>query len=88
MSDTTFVIVITLIGIGGVLGLAGMIIRAINRHLDRRERMAAAATEGATGVREELDLLRHRVVQLEERVDFTERMLAQANERERLAPGA
>ena len=87
MDDTTFVIVITLIGIGGAMGLVGMIIRGINQLLDRKARIAAAAAQPA-GMRDDLDFLRERVMQLEERVDFTERLLAQAKEREQLGRGA
>ena len=35
----------------------------------------------------EVDQLQHRVMELEERVDFTERLLAQQREPERLRPG-
>lgn len=92
MDDEIFVIVITLIGIGGALVLAGMVIRAVNQHLDRKARLStpppaeAMVTEATVDVREELEALRNQVVLLEERLDFTERLLARTRERE-LPPG-
>ena len=94
MDDEIFVIVITLIGIGGALALAGRVIRAVNQHLDREARLvtppAAEASVGGgaiVNVREELEGLRTQVVLLEERMDFTERLLAQTRDRELPPPG-
>lgn len=88
MTGEEFAIIITVIGFGGTLALAGMIIRAVNRHLDRKHaKLEAGATapevERLTGAVGELQ---EQIVQLEERVDFTERLLAQARESERLGP--
>lgn len=76
---------------GIILGLP--VIRAVVRRIEGRSRDAAAPNE----VRAELDQLRTRlevleqerehVFELEERVDFAERMLTQQQERARLAKG-
>lgn len=86
MTGEEFAIIMTVIGFGGTLTLAGMIIRAVNRHLDRKHaRLEAGGTtpevEQLTGTVRELQ---EQIVQLEERVDFTERLLARARESERL----
>lgn len=62
------------------------------RWLDARQRRLGGASSGELDhLREEvagLTGLRDRVAELEERVDFAERLLAQRPERDRLAPGA
>ena len=69
--------------------------RTINRHLDRRhEQQLSAAAGGLPGreledIRSRVDLLEDavdRVQELEERLDFTERMLAQ-QQRQQIDPG-
>jgi len=79
---------------GTLTGMAAIIARAVLRYQDQRLRGRRDAQD--PGLRAELeDLraqlseqqdLRQRLVELEERVDFTERMLAQAK-RERLSAG-
>jgi len=88
MPGEEFAIIMTVIGFAGTLALAGMIIRAINRHLDRKHSLGAsrAPSEEVDGLRVQVHELREQVVQLEERVDFTERLLARAREPERLGP--
>lgn len=88
MSGEEFAIFMTVIGFSGTLVLAGMIIRAINRHLDRKHSLGRqeASSEEVEGLRSTIHELREQVVQLEERVDFTERLLSQARESERLGP--
>lgn len=88
MPGEQFAIVMTVIGFSGTIILAGMIIRAINRHLDRKHSAGAQgpSSEEVEGLRASVHELREQVVQLEERVDFTERLLARAREAERLGP--
>lgn len=83
-------VVFPLIGMGmGTLAMYG-VYKTVNRFLDRRHEMRLA--EGGDGrVAEELERLRLRVEamedqtfrmqELEERVDFAERMLAQQSDR-------
>lgn len=88
MPGEEFAIIMTVIGFSGTLVLAGMIIRAINRHLDRKHDPGrqGPSSEEVEGLRSAVHDLREQVVQLEERVDFTERLLSQAREPERLGP--
>ena len=88
MPGEEFAIIMTVIAFGGTIVLAGMIIRAINRHLDRKHGVGAKgpSSEDVEGLRAAVHELREQVVQLEERVDFTERLLARAREAERLGP--
>lgn len=75
---------------GIVLGLP--VIRAVVRYVERK------GAGGDAVLREELDELRHRVevmeevrhrmLELEERVDFAERLLTEARERPPIAPGS
>lgn len=78
-------VIFPIIGMGiGTLVLIGLY-RTVNRFLDRRHEMRLGA--GGPGVGEELERLRQRIEQLEarayrwdeleERLDFAERMLAQ-----------
>lgn len=88
MPGEEFAIIMTVIGFSGTIVLAGMIIRAINRHLDRKHSIGpkGPSVEEVEGLRVAVHELREQVVQLEERVDFTERLLARAREPERLGP--
>ena len=64
--------------------------RDVNNRLVRRWDPEEAAPSGTlpSEVIEELDLLRHQVAELAERVDFTERLLASArSEKDTLRPG-
>ncbi len=88
-------VVFPLIGMGLLgLGMYG-VYRTVNRWLDRRhERQLsegggapAQAVEGLRSRVEALEDLAYRVQELEERLDFTERVLAQSRDRARLGPG-
>ncbi len=78
-------VVFPLLGMGmGVLAMA-LVYKTINRHLDRRHEREMASGSGAVlheiedvGARiEVLELGVQRLQELEERIDFTERMLTQ-----------
>jgi hypothetical protein len=58
-----------------VLGLGIPLMRAFVRRLDRGNQPDNSA---------ELDELRHRVAELEERIDFNERLLSQVQQQERI----
>ena len=87
-------VVFPILGMG--LGLVAMIglYKTVNRWLDRRHerelaRTGAASPEEFESLRRRLDLLddlAFRTQELEERVDFAERMLAQSREPIRLEP--
>ncbi len=88
-------VVFPILGMGiAVLAMFGLY-RTVNRALDRRHERAMGSSGGAS--REEIDRLvsridaleesTERVQELEERMDFTERVLTQQQERDRLAPG-
>jgi Tfp pilus assembly protein PilO len=78
--------------IGGITGMVGIIARAVVRYQDRR----LQAREDDPALRAEMDELRaqiaehqdvrQRLLELEERLDFAERMLAQTK-REQLGAG-
>lgn len=79
-SDQKFGIIMTLIIVGVlpiILGLGIPLIKAWSRRLER----ASTPDQAGAG---ELDELRHRVAELEERVDFSERLLAQVQQQDRL----
>ncbi len=88
-------VVFPILGMGGVVFLLFGVYRTVNRALDRRHERAMGGSGGAS--REEIDRLvsridaleesTERVQELEERMDFTERVLTQQKERDRLAPG-
>ncbi len=88
MTGEEFAIIITIVALGGTLSLAGMIIRAVNRHLDRKHaRLEKGPTEPEVQrLNGAVQEMQEQIVQLEERVDFTERLLARARESERLGP--
>ncbi len=88
-------VVFPILGMGiGVLAMFGLY-RTVNRVLDRRHERALGGSGGAS--RDEIERLvsriealeegTERVQELEERMDFTERVLTQQKERDRLAPG-
>ena len=88
-------VVLPVLGMGmGAFVLFGAY-RTVNRHLDRRhERQLGAAAQGHSGseledLRARVELLEDavdRVQELEERLDFTERMLTQ-QQRQQIDPG-
>lgn len=84
-----FVIVAIAIVAGLVLVLFPLM-RAIARRIEGRHQLDPAIQEELEELRArvgEVDGLQHRVAELEERVDFTERMLAQRAAPERLPEG-
>ena len=85
MFDSPFVVpVVLFLSIAAVLILRGPLGRAL---ADRLARRGAGRAERADGLTGELDDLRRRMGELEERLDFTERLLArQARVAERLPP--
>ncbi len=84
-------VVLPLAGIGAALTVVLTVIRTVSRHFDRRHeaRMgASAAGRQPDDVRSELKDLRAHVDALEERLDFTERLLTQERARRQLEGGA
>ncbi len=88
-------VVFPILGMGiGVLAMFGLY-RTANRVLDRRHEQELAGSGGAS--RDEIERMvsriealeesAERMQELEERVDFTERVLTQQKERDRLEPG-
>lgn len=76
---------------GSLTGIAAIVARAVVRYQDRRLRGRAEAQDPAAraeleDMRAEQQDARQRLVELEERMDFAERMLARARP-ERLSPG-
>jgi hypothetical protein len=77
-----------------VLGLP--VIRAVVRLIDRKSagelgdqgEALRAEVEEIRARLEAQEEVRHRLAELEERLDFTERVLSQQRDRDRLAPGA
>ena len=59
----------------------------IGRALAERIRGVNAGASADPALQEEVERLRHEVSELQERMDFTERMLAQQREQERLPGG-
>lgn len=82
-----FLVPITLfLTIGAVAILRGPLGKAIGERLSGKH--AQPAHGDSEAVRAELEEMRYRLGELEERVDFTERMLARHKETDRLGPGA
>jgi hypothetical protein len=83
-----------IVGMGSLTGIVALITQAILRYQDRKLRgrgdpqvpEVRAALEDLRAQLVEQQDLRQRLVELEERMDFAERMLARAR-LERLAPG-
>ncbi len=85
MNELEFLIPIALfISIAAVVILRGPIGRALADRLAGRAGVGGGAGPGTTTA--EWDELRQRVAELEERLDFAERLLAQQREAARLAP--
>jgi len=71
-----------------VLGVAiGPIGRALADRLRHGKLPRPGQADGAEDLRDEMDQLRLHVDELQERLDFTERMLAQARDKGLLGPG-
>lgn len=68
----------------------GGILKIVRLHVEEAKIQAGALTEGSLAeleqVRGEMDQLRHELAEVQERVDFAERLLAQRREPDRL-PG-
>ena len=75
----------------GAVGLSfSPVGRALARRLgggDKGESAESAALAEVDALREELQALRGEVGEMQERLDFTERLLAQAREQGKLGPG-
>ncbi len=90
-----FEMMVVLAAMGIVAGLLGMVVRTVGRFLEQRPQAARdpqvrgllSEVEALRAQLSEQEDLRRRVEELEERVDFTERMLAKRPEQSRL-PGA
>lgn len=82
-------VVIPLAGMATGLFITLAVIKAVARHLERRheERKLGAGPGGDGALQDEVHQLRSRVESLEERVDFTERVLTQERARRPLEPG-
>lgn len=88
-------IVFPLIGMAMGAGVLFGIYRTANRLIDRKQERdvvkggaSSADVERLRARLETLEELSYRLHDLEERVDFTERVLTQQRERDRLPPGA
>lgn len=83
-----FLVPITLFAsIAAVVILRGPLGKALGERLAGGSARVAPSQE-VDVLRNEVEELRYRLTDIEERLDFTERVLAQQRERERLPPGA
>lgn len=84
----TEVVLLALAGMSMVTGLGFGVMRSINRHLERKygspsgERFEAELEELRAAVGGVEDV-RHRLTELEERLDFAERLLSRGPQRDR-----
>jgi len=79
---------VTVVGLGAYLGFT--VVRGLARRIEAKSAPATPAPEELQAIHERLaetEALEARVAELEERLDFAERLLAQQREPERL-PGA
>ncbi|MEP7324878.1 MAG: hypothetical protein ABI836_02925 [Gemmatimonadota bacterium] len=84
------VVIIAVAIVAGVVLVFYPLMRAFARRIEGRSRLDPALQDELEQLRArvgEVDGLQHRVAELEERVDFTERMLAQRAAPERLPEG-
>lgn len=84
------IVLIALASIAAVAFVTYPLLRALARRLEGRPALDAATLAELDGLRDrlgEMDQLQHRVAELEERLDFTERLLAQQREAARLQAG-
>lgn len=72
--------------IGVTIVLAGPLGKALAERIRGRSRQAATPSDGETQLAEELDQLKRRMAEIEERVDFHERLVARDREADRLMP--
>ena len=80
--------------VGGAIAVAiivlavalGRTVRSLGRSYADRRASAQGGEKPDPALRGEVDDMRQRIVELEERVDFAERLLAKRNEAERLGP--
>ena len=70
-----------------VILIAIQVGRAISRKARQRQRGETASDEEVGELREALDAMQHRVAELEERVDFAERLLAKQRDADKLGQG-
>jgi len=86
-SDQHFALILILF-FGGVMPfLLAWLIPTVKARTKRLDAEAAAHTANDPRLYEEIDALRSRVGELEERLDFTERLLTQQQEHARLSEG-
>jgi Tfp pilus assembly protein PilN len=81
------VVVIVILGIAGVVAILWPLARALARRIERGAHADPALQEDIDQLRARLndvDALQARIAELEERVDFTERLLAQKRQPEQL----
>jgi TolA-binding protein len=71
-----------------VIMIAIQIGRAISGKARRYQRGSQDSDTNVDELRQSLDAMQHRVAELEERVDFAERLLAKQRESDRLGGGA
>lgn len=88
MVDEVFVLTIVMTGVTSVLILAGMIIRAVNRNLDRRAALEGRDDERVELLEDRVAILHEHVQHLEERLEFTERVVARESGGNRLNDGS
>jgi len=84
MEAWPFLLALSGVGMVTVLGLG--VLKTINRHMDRRADLERSRLPGAASeeTRAELEDVRLRLGEIEERLDFTERLLAKEHPQERL----
>lgn len=86
-ADQRFALIIILF-FGGVMPfLLAWMIPTVKARMKRLDAEAAAHAPTDPRLYEEIDALRSRMGELEERLDFTERMLTQSQENARLTEG-
>lgn len=90
MPQEVVVVVFTAV-VGGTIVLS-QLIRTIGRHLERTTSKTdpsalASLQQGLTELQASVETLRHQVGEVEERVDFTERLMTRERQQERLQSG-
>jgi hypothetical protein len=82
-------VVAPVLGIGSLIAITGAVVVMVRRlaprtHLDARDR--DQLLDDVHGRLDEMDQLRQRVTELEERLDFAERVIARQRETPKLGP--